>query len=98
MARYLLFWELDPAKVPVSPQERAAGWTALINMTKQDLAQGQLKDWGAFVGELKGYAVAEGTEVEVGTFIQRYVPYVTFKTHPVATVGQVEEIIKALSG
>jgi hypothetical protein len=67
-------------------------------MTKQDLAQGALKDWGSFVGELKGYAVAEGTEVEIGTFIQRYVPYVTFKTYPVATVGQVEEIIKALSG
>jgi len=97
MARYLLLWELDTSRVPVSPQERAAGWTALIDMTKQDLVQGALKDWGSFVGELRGYAVADGSEVEIGTFIQRYVPYVRFTTHPVGTVTQVEEIIKSLT-
>ena len=98
MGRYLLLWDMDMSRVPVSPQERAAGWSMLTGMVREDMAKGALKDWGSFVGELKGYAVAEGTEVEIGSFIQRYVPYVSFKTHAVGTVSQVEEIIRTLTG
>ena len=97
MARYLLLWELDMSRVPVGREERGVGWTILMAMVKEDLREGALKDWGSFVGELKGYAVAEGTEVEIGTFMQRYVPYVRFETHAVGTVSQVEEIIKSLA-
>lgn len=56
------------------------------------------KDSGAFVGETGGYAVYEGTELEVLTTIQQYVPYCIFKMHPVATESQVNEMIKALTG
>lgn len=98
MGRYLLLWDLDMTKVPINPQERAVGWSLLTGMVREDMAKGALKDWGSFVGELKGYAVAEGTEVEIGNFIQRYVPYVSFKTHAVGTVSQMEEIIRTLAG
>ena len=97
MGRYLLIWELDPTRVPVNPQERGGAWAVLTEMVKQDLKKGTLKDWGSFIGEGSGYAVAEGTEVEVVTALQRYVPYVYFQTHPVATVNQIGEVIKALS-
>ena len=68
-----------------------------MGMVKQDIEKGIMEDWGAFVGELSGYAVAEGTEVEIGSMVQRYVPYVFFKTYPVASASQVDEIVKALS-
>ena len=98
MGRYLLLWDLDMSKIPVSPQERATGWSMLTIMVKEDMKKGALKDWGSFVGEMKGYAVAEGTEGEIGSFIQQYVPYVSFTTHAVASVGQVDEIVKNLAG
>ena len=98
MGRYLLLWDLDMSRIPVSPQERAAGWSMLTAMVKEDMKKGALKDWGSFVGEMRGYVVAEGTEVEIGGFIQRYVPYVSFKTHPVASVSQVEEVTKNMAG
>ena len=41
--------------------------------------------FGSFVGETNGYAVYEGTELEVMNTIQQYVPFVTYKMHPVAT-------------
>ena len=43
------------------------------------MREGTLKDWGSLVGGLKGHSGAEGAEVEIGSFIQRYVPYVSFK-------------------
>jgi hypothetical protein len=67
-------------------------------MVKQDLRKGILKDWGSFVGENRGYAVAEGTEVEVSNDLQQYVPYVRFQTHPVVSVSQIGEVVEALSG
>ena len=97
MGKYLLLWEVDPTRVPVSPQERGTGWGALLDMVKEDIKKGITKDWGAFVGEINGYAVAEGTEVEIGNALQRYAPWVIFKVKPIASVKQVDEIIEALS-
>jgi hypothetical protein len=97
MGKYLMLWEIDTTKIPLSPKERGTGWNALMEMVKQDLKKGLLKDWGSFVGEMSGYSVHEGTEVEIMKGIQQFVPYVHFKVHPVASVSQVEEMIKALT-
>ena len=67
-------------------------------LTRQDIEKGITKDWGSFVGETRGYSVLEGTEVEVMTALQQYVPFCIFKMHPIATESQVNEMIKALSG
>ena len=97
MGKYLVFWEVDKTKVPFDPQERGAGWQLLVDVVKLDLEKGIMKDWGAFVGEINGYFVAEGSEVEIGNMTQQYVPFVFFKTLPVSSVGQVEEVLKALT-
>jgi len=69
-----------------------------MEIVKKDIKAGTTKDWGAFVGETNGYAISEGTEVEVGNALMQYAPYVTFKTHPIASVAQVGDIIKKMSG
>jgi len=97
MAKYLLLWQVDTTRLPVNPKERGAGWNALMQMVKQDMKKGITKDWGAFVGELKGYAVNEGSELEVLNAVQQYSPFVHFKVHPIASVSQVEEMIKAMT-
>jgi len=97
MGKYLMLWEVDQARVPISPQERGSTWGAFTGMIKEDLKKGILKDWGIFVGENNGYAVVEGTEVEIGNLIQQYVPWVIFKTRAVASVNQVDTIIKELT-
>ena len=68
-----------------------------MEMVKQNMKKGITKDWGAFVGELHGYSVVEGTEVEIMNQLQRYIPFVYFKAHPIATVTQTEEMITALT-
>jgi len=98
MGKYLLLWEVDRARIPTDPKERGAGWGLLMAMVRQDIEKGISKDWGAFVGETNGYAVAEGTEVEVLNMTAQYGPYVAFKVHPIASESQVNEMIKALSG
>ena len=50
-----------------------------------------------FVGKLSGYTVGEGSEVEVMNAVQRYTTFVYFKAYPIASVNQVEEMIKALT-
>ena len=98
MPKYFMTWEIDANKVPISREERGAAWAAMIEMVKQGIKEGRIKEWGAFVGEMSGYSIAEGTEVEIGIFNQQWIPFVTFKTHPVATVSDVEKIIESLSG
>ena len=98
MARYLVLWEIDDSRTPVDPKERGEGWGVLLAMVKKDIEKGITKDWGSFIGEHAGFAVFEGTEVEVELALQQYVPFVTFQTHAVGTVDHVSEVIKALSG
>lgn len=96
MARYLMFWEMDNTKIPVDRKERAQGWGMLMEMVKQDLDKGTLKDWGATPGESRGFCIAEASEIEVSLMSQRYVPYVRFKTFPVLNVNQMMEMLSAL--
>jgi hypothetical protein len=97
MGKYLLLWEVDHTKVPVNPKERGVGFNMLLEMVKQDMKKGITKDWGGFVGELSGYSVVEGTEVEIMNQLQQFVPFIRFKVHPIASVSQVGEMIKALN-
>ena len=97
MGKYLLLWEIDRTRLPVSAKERGAGWNALMEMIKQDIKKGLVKDWGTFIGELSGYAVNEGSELEVMNAVQQYTPFVHFKVHPIGSISQVEEMIKAMT-
>lgn len=98
MARYLLLWEVDQTKIPIDRKGRGAGWAALMNMVRQDREKGLTKEWGVFVGENKGYAVNEGSELELMKALQQYVPFVSFQVHPIASESQVNEMIIALTG
>ena len=98
MGKYLMIWDLNLALTPVNPKERGAGFELLMSMVKQDIEKGLSKDWGNFVGEGSGYCIAEGSEVEINKMVQQYAPYVTFKTHPVVSLEQVDEVIKSMAG
>jgi hypothetical protein len=98
MGKYLALWEIAGSRVPVDAKDRGAAWGFMLEMIKQDLKSGKLKDWGAFVGETNGYGIAEGTEVEMGNMNMRYAPYVNFKVHPIASLDQVGEVLKSMSG
>jgi hypothetical protein len=95
MAKYLLLWEVDSARVPASAKERGTAWLAMTDVIKADMKKGLTKDWGAFPGELNGYAIGEGTEVEIMQSLMQYAPYVKFEVHPVASLTQVVQAIKA---
>jgi hypothetical protein len=97
MGRYLYLWEIDRTKIPMDAKERGVGFSMLMEMVKQDIKKGITKDWGVFVGEFNGYSVVEGTEVEIMNQIQQYTPFVYFKVHPIGSVSQTEEMIKALT-
>jgi hypothetical protein len=98
MGKYLVLWEMDQTKIPISPQERGTGWSLLVNMVKEELKKGVFKDWGAFVGENAGYAVAEGTELEIHRLAQKWVPFVLFKVHSIVSLDEQQKMIKGLSG
>ena len=96
MGKYLLLWEVDPTRTPEDVKERGGAWELLIAMVKEDIKKGMVKEWGAFVGEINGYLVAEGSEVEIGNMVQQYVPFVSFKVRAAASVSQIGENIKAM--
>jgi len=97
MGKYLYLWEIDRTKVPIDPKERGFGFNMLMEMVKEDIKKGITKDWGVFVGEHSGYSIVEGTEVELMKQIQQYTPFVYFKVHPIGSIAQVEEMIKAMT-
>ena len=98
MGKYLITWQIDQTRVPLDPKQRGEGWGFLLSMVKKDIEKKLTIEWGAFIGEASGYTIMEGSELEVMNALQQYVPYCTFQSHPVASVSQVEEMIKALSG
>jgi hypothetical protein len=97
MGRYLILWDFDRTRIPVNLKERGVGLNMLVELVKQDIKKGLIKDWGVFPGEFAGYSVVEATEVELMIFIQQYTPFVYFKVHPIGSVAQVDEMIKSMT-
>jgi len=97
MGKYLLLWDFDRARIPVDLKERGFALNMLVEMVKQDIKKGFIKDWGVFPGEFSGYTVVEGTEVDIMNFVQQYTPFVYFKAQPTGSISQVEEMIKAMT-
>jgi len=60
----------------------------------KDLSSGITKDWGSFPGETEGYWVLEGSQLDVMKMAQKYVPYIRFKSHPVASVAKLGEMLE----
>jgi hypothetical protein len=97
MAKYFMLWEIDSSKAPVNPKERAAAWSAMLNMIRQGLKEGTYTDWGGFVGETRGYAVSTMTDVELSKDLQKYFPYIKFQVHQALSAEQVAEVTKSLT-
>ena len=96
MGKYLVLWEIDASRLPISRKERAAGWKALMNFIKEDIKDGVTLEWGSFVGELKGFAINEGDEVDLNVRLQKYSPFVSFKLHAITGVEQAEQLIEEM--
>ena len=97
MGKYLMLWELDRTRIPMDIKERGAGFNMLMEMVKEDMKKGSLKEWGVFPGEFAGYSVFEGTEVEMMNEVQQYAPFAYFKVHPLGSVAQVDQMIKTMT-
>jgi hypothetical protein len=97
MAKYLLLWKMDPAAAPADPKERAAAWGMLLNMVKGEVEQGLTESWGAFAGELRGFTLVEANQLELMLLTTKYLPYVSFEVHRVASVSEVQELIDVMA-
>ena len=97
MPRYLMTWELDATRVPVDPKERATMWLPMMEMVKQDMKSGLLKAWGAYIGEMAGFGLGEGSDEDVAKMAQKYIPFVHFTTHPLITIDQMEKMAKEMA-
>jgi len=95
MAKYYLRWQMNPQITITNPEERAKLIMSLLEMTKQDLQAGKVKDWGTVPGEASGYAIKEAaSEIDILTDAVKFMPYVNFDVKPVLTVDQTMEAFK----
>lgn len=95
LSKYLVIWERDRSSWPIEHEERIALRVKMVEMTKQDIKEGRVSDWGVFVGGGAGYAVCEGNKVEVYKAVHRYLPYYNFEVKEVLTMDEVTEVLKS---
>ncbi len=96
MGKYLLLWEVDQSRLPIGRKERGMGWRVLMKEVKEDIKSGKTKDWGAFVGEINGYSIFEGTRLELMIQLQKFAPWTIFEVHEIASVEEVDEMIEEI--
>ncbi len=98
MAKYLVTWEGDTDLPPDDPRSRGELIIKMLEATKQAIKDGQVSDWGQFIGGGKGYGIAEGDAVEVFKTLQQWAPYVNFKVQEVLSVDECIKAVKSLTG
>lgn len=98
MAKYFLSWAIVRERMADDPATIAAGWKMLAAQVRANLESGTTKAWGAFPGNLSGYSIIEGTEMDVMRFTMQYAPFVSFDVRPMVDIGEVEEFLSAAAG
>ena len=96
MAKYLITWESNMSMMPTDPKEQAAMRMKLLEMTKQNLKEGKISDWGIFLGGYKGYAIGQGSATDMAIGTAQFSPYVTFNVQEVLSVDEMLEAMKSL--
>ena len=96
MAKYLITWKSDMSRIPTDPKERAAMRMKMLEMTKQNLKEGKISDWGIFLGGYKGYAIGQGSAIDMAIGMAQFAPYVTFNVQEVLSVDEMLETMKSL--
>ena len=96
MPKYFMTWKVDPARMSVDIKERAVLLSGMAEMVKQQIRDGTTKDWGAFVGEDRGYSVVESSHTDLHMNMQKYYPFVEFETHQIITIDEIVEGLKSI--
>jgi hypothetical protein len=96
MGRYLVLWELDPNRIPVDPKERAAAWQASMGAVGKAIEDGIIKEWGAFVGDINGFGIYEGTEAEVSAVMHQFIPFARNRVYAFTTLGEGQEWLNSM--
>ena len=97
MGRHIILWEADESKIPVDAAERQAGWQMATEWIRQNMEDGLVKDWGAFMGQTNGFSIAEGTDDAIINFTAKFSPFFRFKVIPISSIDQVEAVIKNIA-
>ena len=99
MTKFYLKWRVDPTLFPTKPEEIFKLACSLCAMTKADLKAGVLKDWGCAPSGQSGYCICEGSETQLASVLQKFVPYILFEeTTPVLSIDQfLDSVNKAVA-
>jgi hypothetical protein len=87
---------MDLGKFPVDPKERAGTMMKLVEMTKQWKKDHPDGEWGAFIGENKGYSVGASSPQDIMKLNLMFAPYVSFKVYQAASIEEVEGLLKSM--
>jgi hypothetical protein len=96
MPKMVTLWEIDSGKLPADPNERVALMTKMIEMTKQILKEHPGSEWGAFIGEDKGYSTGPLTPGDIVKINLMFSPYVKFKVFQTISIDEFEAMFKAM--
>jgi hypothetical protein len=99
MTKYLILMKFNETLWPKDAKESAALLKKMLELTKQDLKSGQLKDYGYFLGsggQYAGYAVSGQSPEDIQKVAMQLSPYVTFEVHPAFSITEIETLWKSM--
>ena len=96
MAKYLLLWEMDNTRTPEDLEERKTQYRSFQDIVRRQMKDGEISDWGACVGEMKGFCIIEGSAEDVHKLVLRWIPWVSFQTKELLAIEQVVKATEAM--
>jgi hypothetical protein len=96
MAKYLLISETDTSRTPEDPKAKKARWLGFQEQIMKMMKEGVLKEWGFIAGEMRAYAIYEGSAVDLRTFTSMWIPFVKSKVSEFLTIDELNKATKAM--
>jgi len=95
MTRYLVIWKAVNSRFPENREAKIKQQIGFTQLVQEALKSGgPLKEWATIPDGTMGYAIFDGSEIDMGVMATFYTPYFEFEVHPIMTADQFMGILK----
>ncbi len=97
MSKYFVKWTMNPLDIPKNPEERMKAWQLAVQMVKDGMKSGIVKDWGMTTDLSEGYSILEAAnDTDIAAYIGMWIPILNLAAKPILTVDQTAETLQKM--
>jgi len=95
MTRYFVYWKSVNSRIPEDRDAKIKQSIGFLQIIKEALKSGPIKEFGVRPDDVEGYAIFEGSEIDMARMATMFVPNFEYEVYPILSADEMMEVLKS---